>query len=63
MGAASYHDPVYNGGGGRSEPHLNPEMVGPRGAYRQDSHSLLTPVGSADLFGVGHRPDVHTKRK
>ena len=35
-------------GTGRAEHHLNPEMGGPRGAYRQDSHSLLTPVGSAD---------------
>ena len=51
MGAASYHDPVYTGGG-RAEPHLNPEMGGPRGAYRQDSHSLLTPVGSADYVFV-----------
>ena len=44
-------DPVTDPGGGRSPVAAGfPEVRGTRGRYQKESHSLLTPVGSADLF-------------
>ena len=34
---------------------------GPGGAYRQDSHSLLTPVGSADTYSWNKMCKRHCK--